>query len=96
MMKRVETSYASDVTTADKERLQAAYAKFRVRLQERRVARGDIDRLRAILSSKAMGSFSRDEVRDMTQLFEGMPPPPVPPAPAATTPSPTPRIPRTP
>jgi hypothetical protein len=96
MMKRVESGYAPEVTAAEKERLETAYGKFRVRLQERRVPRADLDRLRSILSSTAMGSFSHDDVRGLTELFERGPAPP-PPTPAAEAkPYPTPPIPPTP
>jgi hypothetical protein len=96
MMKRVESGYAPEVTPAEREHLETAYGKFRVRLQERRVPRADLDHLRGILSSSAMGSFSRDEVRELTELFErGPAPPPLTPATEAT-PNPTPPIPPTP
>lgn len=95
MMKRVESGYAPEVTAAEKQRLETAYGKFRVRLQERRVPRADLEQLRGILSSTAMGSFSREEVREMTELFErGPAPPPSLPA-SEAKPSPTP-IPTTP
>ena len=93
MMKRVESGYAPEVTAVEKDRLERAYGKFRVRLQERRVPRADLERLRGILSSTAMGSFSRDEVRELTELFERGPAPP-PPAPGTEAkPYPTPSIP---
>ena len=95
MMKRVESGYAPDVPAAAKERLQAAYAKFRVRLQERRVSRGDLERLRTIMSSTAMGSISKEDVRQLTELFEGGAPPPTTPA-AEAKPYPTPPVPPTP
>lgn len=80
MMKRVESGYAPEVTAAEKERLETAYGRFRARLQEHRVPRADLEQLRRILSSTAMGSFSREEVRELTELFEraAAPPPPTP------------------
>ncbi len=96
MMKRVESGHAPEVTAAEKERLETAYGRFRVRLQERRVPRGDLDQLRRILSSTAMGSFSRDQVRELTELFERSPAP-APPTPATgAKPYSTPPIPPTP
>ncbi|HEY7114025.1 MAG TPA: hypothetical protein VIA45_13925 [Thermoanaerobaculia bacterium] len=97
IMRRVESGYASDVTTSEKERLQSAYAKFRVRLQERRVPRGDLERLRTIMSSAAMGTISRGDVRNLTELFEGGEPPrPTPEGPRGASPYPTPPVPPTP
>jgi hypothetical protein len=96
MMKRVESGYAPEVTAAEKQRLETAYGRFRVRLQERRVPRADLERLRGILSSTAMGSFSRDEVRELTELFERGPEPPPPTSPTEAKPYPTPPIPPTP
>ena len=87
MMQRVASGYASDVTAAEKQRLQAAYAKFRARLQERRVPRGDLQRLQTIMSSTAMGSISRDDVRELTELFDGADAPrPTPAGPGAAAP----------
>ena len=96
MMKRVENGYAPEVTAAERERLETAYGKFRARLQERRVPRADLERLRGILSSTAMGSVSREEVRELTGLFEQGPAPSLRAPGAAAKPYPTPPVPPTP
>jgi len=91
MMKRVESSYGTDVRPAERERLHAAYAGFRTRLLERRVPRADLDRLRTILSTVGMGSISRDQVRELTELFEGgAASRPIPEGPGAPHPTPSP------
>jgi hypothetical protein len=75
MMRQVERNFASDVTLEEKEKLRAAYADFRKRLQERRVGSEPVERLRSILSS-AGGSIGRDQVRELTQVFSGAAAPP--------------------
>jgi hypothetical protein len=70
MMGQIERSLAPDVTMEEKEKLSTAYAGFRKRLQEQRVGREPIDRLRAILSSATRGPVRREQVRELTEVFE--------------------------
>jgi len=69
MMTQVERSLASDVTSSERERLRAAYAAFRARLRERRVGAEPMNRLREILST-SRGAVGREQVRELTDVFE--------------------------
>ena len=90
VMKQVESHYAADVTTEEKQELRAAYADFRTALREHRVSREPLDRMRTTLvSSGSQSEVSREQVRSLTELFRktagGSPPPPTS---AIQTPSP--------
>jgi uncharacterized protein (DUF2342 family) len=70
VMSQVESHYAADVTAEEKERLHDAYADFRKALKEHRVSRAPLDRMRTTLvSGGAQSEVSRDQVRDLTELF---------------------------
>ena len=90
VMKQVESHYAPDVTTEEKQQLRDAYADFRTALREHRVSREPLDRMRTTLvSSGSQSEVSREQVRSLTELFRrtaggGT----APPAPAILTPSP--------
>ncbi len=76
VMKQVESHYAPDVTPQEKEDLRAAYAGFRVALKERRVPREPLDRMRTtIMMSGSQNEISRDQVRQLTELFRRYAPP---------------------
>ncbi len=70
LMKQVESNFASDVTPQEKEDLRAAYAAFRPSLVDGTASRGSLQDMRGILLSKGMrGAVSRQQVRDLTELF---------------------------
>jgi hypothetical protein len=70
VMKQVESHYAADVTADEKEQLHKAYADFRTALKEHRVSREPMDRMRTTLVSRgAQSEVSREQVRDLTELF---------------------------
>jgi hypothetical protein len=70
VMKQVESHYAADVTADEKEQLHKAYAEFRAALKEHRVSRDPLDRMRTTLVSRgAQSEVSREQVRDLTELF---------------------------
>jgi hypothetical protein len=67
LMERIRASYASDVTDADKSELDAAYADFRRALEEKRVRKEDMEKVRdAVKLGRVVG---REEVREMTRVF---------------------------
>ena len=69
-MSQVESHYAADVTAEEKEQLHKAYADFRTALKEHRVSREPLDRMRTTLvSGGAQSEVSREQVRDLTELF---------------------------
>ncbi len=93
VMERIRARYASDVTEQDKAGLDAAYADFRRALEDRNVAKEDLDRVRVTV--RLGREVGREEVRALTQVFReastrsspsGLAPPPEPasPSPAAT------------
>ena len=70
VMKQVESHYAPDVTTEEKQQLRDAYADFRTALREHRVNREPLDRMRTTLvSSGSQSEVSREQVRSLTELF---------------------------
>lgn len=70
VMSQVESHYAADVTADEKEQLHKAYADFRTALKEHRVSREPMDRMRTTLVSRgAQSEVSREQVRDLTELF---------------------------
>ncbi len=84
MMKQIETHYAPDVTAEEKEQLRAAYNEFRKALEQRRVSRAPLDRLRGTLLAGGSGSeVTREQVRELTREFReaaGFSPAPAPPS----------------
>jgi hypothetical protein len=70
VMSQVESHYAADVTADEKEQFHKAYAEFRTALKEHRVNREPLDRMRTTLvSGGAQSEVSREQVRDLTELF---------------------------
>ena len=67
LMERIRAGYASDVTDADKSKLDAAYADFRSALEEKRVRKEDMEKVRdAVKLGRVVG---REEVHEMTRVF---------------------------
>jgi hypothetical protein len=67
LMERIRASYASDVTDADKSELDAAYADFRGALEEKRVRKEEMEKVRdAVKLGRVVG---REEVHEMTRVF---------------------------
>jgi hypothetical protein len=69
VMNQVESHYASDVTPQDKEELRSAYRDFRKALQEHRVSREPLDRMRTTLVAGPKSEISREQVRELAALF---------------------------
>lgn len=70
MMRQVESSYAPDVTEAEKRELRAAYADFRRAVVEKRVTRDSLQDMRSTLLSGGPGSsVTREQVRSLTETF---------------------------
>jgi hypothetical protein len=70
VMNQVESHYAPDVTAREKEDLRTAYAGFRAALKEHRVSREPLDRMRSTLVvSGSQNEISREQVRELTELF---------------------------
>jgi hypothetical protein len=69
VMNQVESHYASDVTPQDKEELRSAYRDFRKALQEHRVSREPLDRMRTTLIAGPQNEISREQVRELAGLF---------------------------
>ncbi len=92
VMKQVESHYAADVTTQEKEDLRAAYAGFRAALKERRVPQEPLERFRAtFISSGPQNEVTREQVRELTALFRrAAASGPTPGSPTSTAPSPRP------
>lgn len=67
MVKQIESRYAPDVTSAEKEGLRSAYADFRAALREHRVSRGTLEKIRTALVSG--GDVTREQVRELTAAF---------------------------
>lgn len=80
MMKQVETHYAADVTAEEKERLRSAYGDFKRALAQDRVPRHFYEDLRrTLLSGGTNSDVTREQVRELTDLFRrgaGAPSPP--------------------
>jgi hypothetical protein len=70
MMGQIERTLSTDITAEERGRLRSSYQGFRKRLQERRVDREAIARMRTIISSAPGATVSREQVRDLTELFE--------------------------
>ncbi len=68
MMKQIETHYSSDVTSEERERLQAAYGDFRKALREGRVSQRSVERLRGILLT-SKNDVTREQVQALTEIF---------------------------
>jgi hypothetical protein len=94
VMNQVESHYAPDVTAREKQDLRAAYAGFRSALKEHRVSREPLDRMRSTLVvSGSQNEVSREQVRQLTELFRrssGSPAEPGPPATPVPSPRPSP------
>lgn len=70
VMKQVESNFAADVTSREKEELHAAYAEFREALKQHRVAREPIEGMRSRLMVRGQqNEVTREQVRDLTALF---------------------------
>jgi hypothetical protein len=67
LMDRIRDRYASDVTEQDKADLDAAYADFRGALEDRRVRKEDIERVKDAV--KLDREVHREEVLDLTRVF---------------------------
>jgi hypothetical protein len=67
LMDRVRAGYAADVTSQDKSELDSAYADFRRALEEKKVSKDDMERVRdAIKIGREVG---REEVHELTRVF---------------------------
>jgi len=84
MMGQIERHFASDVTAEDKDRLRAAYARFRTKMEAREVSREALERLRGALNVSSAASVSREKVRELTQIFEEAAGPPPRPSPSGS------------
>lgn len=69
MMGQIEKSYAPDVTAEEKERLRAAYGRFRLALVERRARKEPLERMRATFSASRGELVTREQVRELTEAF---------------------------
>ena len=67
LMERIRAGYATDVTDADKSELDLAYADFRGALEEKRVRKEDMERVRD--SVKLGRVVGREEVHELTRVF---------------------------
>jgi len=67
LMERVRAGYAADVTDADKSELDLAYTGFRRALEEKRVRKEDMEKVRdAVKLGRMVG---REEVHELTRVF---------------------------
>ena len=67
LMERIRAGYASDVTDADRSELDAAYSDFRGALEEKRIRKEDMEKVRdAVKLGRVVG---REEVHEMTRIF---------------------------
>jgi hypothetical protein len=67
LMDRVRAGYASDVTDGEKSELDAAYADFRRALEEKRIKKEDMEKVRdAVKLGRVVG---RGEVHELTRVF---------------------------
>jgi len=93
-MKQVETHYAADVTSQEKNDLHAAYAQFRVALKEHRVPREPLEGMRSrLMVGGSQNEITREQVRDLTTIFRqaaGSRGAPGSPSPTAPSPRPSP------
>jgi hypothetical protein len=69
VMNQVESHYASDVTPQDKEELRSAYRDFRKAVQEHRISREPLQRIRTTLIAGSQNEISRQQVRDLAEVF---------------------------
>ncbi|MFN2385418.1 MAG: hypothetical protein ABR576_03895 [Thermoanaerobaculia bacterium] len=69
MMKQIESSYAADVTEAEKAELRAAYAEFRQAVDDKRARREPLERVRRIMTFNRTGEVTREQVRELTAVF---------------------------
>lgn len=69
MMRQIESNYASDVTEVEKAELRAAYAEFRQAVETKRAEREPLERVRRILTFNRTGEVSREQVRELTEVF---------------------------
>jgi hypothetical protein len=70
VMRQVTSHYAADVTEADKQELNAAYAEFRRGVKEHRVSKEPLDRMRATLvASGPKNEITHEQVRELIRLF---------------------------
>jgi len=70
MMKQIETHYAADGKAEEKDALRAAYADFRKALQERRVSRDSLERVRkTLVSGGGATDMTAEQVRELTREF---------------------------
>lgn len=89
-MARVDGALASDVTEREKSDLHTAYAAYRDGIQKRVPRQRSLEQIQTILMRNRTGSFSREQVRELTAVFrEGAGLPATTPAPdSAATPGP--------
>jgi hypothetical protein len=91
MMKQIESHWGPDVTEQDKTDLRAAYAEFRIALNERRVSPEGVQKLQSTLSSNRSNQINREQVHQLTRDFRAAARPSPSPAPGNTlSPSPVP------
>ena len=69
MMRQIESSYAADVTESEKSDLRAAYADFREAVQANRARREPLERVRRIMTFNRTGEVTREQVRELTEVF---------------------------
>jgi hypothetical protein len=69
MMRQIESNYASDVTEAEKAELRTAYADFREAVQADRARREPLERMRRIMTFNPGGEVTREQVRELTEVF---------------------------
>jgi hypothetical protein len=84
MMGQIERHFASDVTAEDKDRLRAAYARFRAKLEAKEIPRDALEPLRGTLNVSASGEIGREKVRELTRVFEEAAGPPARPSPSGS------------
>ena len=67
LMERIRAGYASDVTDADRSELDAAYSDFRGALEEKRIRKEDMEKVRdTVKLGRVVG---REEVHELTRVF---------------------------
>lgn len=67
LMNQVRDRYASDVTAQDKADLEAAYKDFRAALEDKKIRREDIERVRTTVSLGR--EVRRSDVLELTRVF---------------------------
>ena len=70
MMGQIDKRYTSDITAEDKDRLHAAYREFRRGLVAKRYGPEPLERVRSILSGSGRRQITRDQVLELTRVFE--------------------------